>query len=375
MQDVNAMETLQKSADDASEIRAWKESTVRPGVAQNSVTATSPTPSSETSPAQGKAANSLSMTLKSLWWKRTEKGRRLAAELCQACELTDTEWARSLLEKGAYVNGYDIIKQSSYLSNPRPLEIALERGTTRHLPKTLDLVQLLVHSGAKINTPNGNSLLHLACWNMARSGEILKYLLSQNAKVAEIRPASRISEDRSRDRTFASVSPLHIARGSDANILLQHGADVRALDDIGRTALFWTFSSGFPDLEAMAANISHGSPVNIQDKHGDTPLHSWAKCLALAAPPPQTGFSEATVKNLKKRLDIFHDAAKQLLTSGAHTDIKNNEGKTVIDLVLSSVGKVDWREAAVRKRIDKIGRSLGIDDQLTNSMFPECRSM
>src|ERR1017187_1210230 len=71
---------------------------------------------------------------------------------------------------------------------------------------------------------------------------------------------------------------LHEAVSSDrkdvAEVLLAHGADVRAKDDHGWTPLLLAAHEGKKDLVEQL--LAHGADVNSRDKQGKTPLH-WAK--------------------------------------------------------------------------------------------------
>ena len=61
-----------------------------------------------------------------------------------------------------------------------------------------------------------------------------------------------------------------------ARWLIAHGADVRATDDTGRTALF-EVAIGLNGNEGVATALieillAHGAEVNTHDRHGRTPL-------------------------------------------------------------------------------------------------------
>lgn len=70
------------------------------------------------------------------------------------------------------------------------------------------------------------------------------------------------------------MTPLHTAarEGNIENVrsLLQEGADVHALDDLGRTALYYAAFAGC--AEAVTALLVAGSDPNLGDEGGVTPL-------------------------------------------------------------------------------------------------------
>ena len=54
-------------------------------------------------------------------------------------------------------------------------------------------------------------------------------------------------------------------------LLIDHGADVKAKDDIQSTPLHMASSSGIPELVQLL--IEHGADVRGQDRSNRTPLH------------------------------------------------------------------------------------------------------
>jgi len=111
--------------------------------------------------------------------------------------------------------------------------------------------------------------------------EILEYLVTKGASltsttnclVQDFALGSQRTRTSSRRK---NITPLHLARGACAALLAEKGANVFAVDDRGRTPLFWAIEwpSHFydPDLAAVVANLAQGSPVNLQDMSRQTPL-------------------------------------------------------------------------------------------------------
>lgn len=84
--------------------------------------------------------------------------------------------------------------------------------------------------------------------------------------------------------------------------LLERGADVKAVDCFGKTALDYALCY---DAEVVQAIIDHGADVNRKDKWGETPL------------------MEAVSNG-------YSDSVEVLLKAGADVSLKNNEGKTAL---------------------------------------------
>jgi ankyrin repeat protein len=115
----------------------------------------------------------------------------------------------------------------------------------------------------------------------------------------------------------AGATPLIFASGIDDNIevislLLKHGADIEAKNKHGSTALHYASRNGcdnvikvllHPQIEGVV-----GANINSVNNYGNTPLHH----------------------ALKKHRNI--DVVNLLLASGADMEIKNNNGKTFLDL-------------------------------------------
>ncbi len=83
-------------------------------------------------------------------------------------------------------------------------------------------------------------------------------------------------------------SPLHraIEHARIVALLIDHGADVTATDERGRTPLHW--SARYTDARAVALIIDGGADVDAADHVGETPLHR-------AAMSGQIAFMEAVI--------------------------------------------------------------------------------
>lgn len=142
--------------------------------------------------------------------------------------------------------------------------------------------------------------------------EILEYLVSHGASITS---TTNCSEYEGRLYGYGTciithnknITPLHLAKGACAEFLIKKGANVFAVDDQGRTPLFWAVAlyKYEPDLAAVAANLAKGSPPNLEDRFGYTPL------LGLAASVLRLQWVSM------KSLHIFLAVANALLDAGA----------------------------------------------------------
>ncbi len=77
------------------------------------------------------------------------------------------------------------------------------------------------------------------------------------------------------DWCYAEGTPLHIAARSGncelAALLIDRGANVNGVDQIGATPILYVASYGSPVMLGLL--IRKGADVNIRDRHGRTPLH------------------------------------------------------------------------------------------------------
>jgi uncharacterized protein len=133
----------------------------------------------------------------------------------------------------------------------------------------IDVVQFLLDNGADPNIPNKNGLTPLehACGHDKTNGMILAKMLL--AKGALVNPTNY---------NKLLTTPLDWAVTSDntdlVKLLLNAGADAKASDDNGDTALYTAASRG--DLEIAEMLIAQGADVNSKINGGTTSLHEAA---------------------------------------------------------------------------------------------------
>ena len=205
--------------------------------------------------------------------------------LCNARPKPDTlKIAQLLLDSGAQVNSH------AGFYNTTPLHGAASNGS-------LELVKLLVSKGAKVNAVDKEFSMPLAKAVQADNLEIAKFLLEQGADKtinhADTEFQTAIFKARS-----AKMAQLLIANGANVSdrdkkgqaillhaivchldfdllkVLLQNGADINARDDSGTTALLR--AAWYPyerdDKNSVQFLLENGANANVANNQGETPL-------------------------------------------------------------------------------------------------------
>ena len=107
------------------------------------------------------------------------------------------------------------------------------------------------------------------------------------------------------------------------NLILDHGADVDAMNQQGYTALLTASHEG--RMEAVRLLIAHGANINAQRDNGQTALHrtaEWGRPKVMQA----------------------------LLDAGADFTIRDDTGKTALDIARDNFNPLLPSDVATRRR-------------------------
>lgn len=136
-----------------------------------------------------------------------------------------------------------------------------------------------------------------------------------------------------------NVTPLHLARGACAELLISYGADIRAEARLTSshypwTPLFWAVSRTPPDIVALKANLAYGMSANTSDGSHFTALHVFADSLTL-----KDLYAQSTTQ-------VYCDVGKALLDAGADISAKSYDRQDIpVAILYNKIGlSYDWSE-------------------------------
>jgi ankyrin repeat protein len=189
----------------------------------------------------------------------------------------DAARMRVLIENGAMVNARSNDGRSALVV------AAVEAGSA-------PAVRLLLEHGADANNAGGKPTDPKPLLQAATAGdpEVMKLLIDHGANIRQAGPevlaeswernCSQCVElvGKSFDAKGYSRSLLDVAVYADpqaVKFMLDHGADVNAKDEDGRTALIFVANSNRVPVKTVQLLIEHGADVNAMNTDGWTPLY------------------------------------------------------------------------------------------------------
>jgi len=171
-----------------------------------------------------------------------------------------------------------------------------------HVVGHLPIVQFLLSSDlgfdVKVRNRDGWSALLVACWS--ESLDVVEYLLTthnanihaidgfgksclhlavecRRVEVARCLLANYPGADFVTKTDNGGSTPLHYSASFSggleiAQLLLENGAHVNAINNHGRSPLHWAARSGYQSLAVIQEFIRNGAVLLATDKNGDTPF-------------------------------------------------------------------------------------------------------
>ena len=160
----------------------------------------------------------------------------------------------------------------------RPIHLAVTHGYSAH---ARELTNVLVHSGANLDSACvlGEFPMHLACtygWQ-----EVIEELLELGADVdSRTAPCSekvRKLSSPEGEQADHDITPLMVAaregKADTAKLLLDRGSNVNALSAKKRTALHIAADAWWQeDVQVVEVLLNAGADPNVKDESGKTPL-------------------------------------------------------------------------------------------------------
>ena len=296
---------------------------------------------------------------------------------------TDLEKTRVLVAHAADVNA-----RSSDMRTP--LMIAARR------PGNSATVKLLLENGANLN-PNAHPLAESAPLieaAEAADAATVELLLGHGAEVKEAgEPAIEMAVGMRCSKCAAMLAAKGLSKGvytmalpniaalGDVNavrLMLDHGADVNAVDPLGRTPLMYAAASDLLDLDVVKLLVERGADVNAKDSHkqsgdsglsvldiarlhGETPVVQWlvksgAKGNAQNAPVLKVRRENTIQSALQGSLPLIQRADANFVPKAACVSCHNDSfAAMAVGLARKSGIPVDEKTAAQQVKANVFG--------------------
>ena len=221
-------------------------------------------------------------------------GNTALHRLAQESHFPDQLHSASLLiQRGLRVNDTNFDKQT-------PLHMAVNN---------YEMAKHLLENKADVNVRDyrGETPLHRAA--SQRNYEVIKLLIAHNANVNANDNYGRTPLNTQVDISLQANE--HRAVLVCLNILVENGAKIQDVDEIGRTPMHEMAAAVLPTC--VKRLIELGVDVNAKDSNDNTPLHRIARSI---------------VGTEDEKLEC----CQMLLEAGADATAKNKDGKTAADL-------------------------------------------
>jgi ankyrin repeat protein len=244
---------------------------------------------------------------------------------------------------------------------------SVDDGATVKWPLTVaakelheDIVEFLLTRGAIVDaeTGDGDTPLHEAGDKRAYGDErisvkrlaTLKALLAHGATVD------------SRDQRQRTPLMANARDGKAVALLIDHHADVKAKDSLGRTALHYAVSSRLDHSDSVTLLLDHGAEVDARDRDGNTPFllaenaADIETLVARGADPKTRDKNGDTALHLaaKSPMNLYSDldVLAELCACGLRPDVPDQSGATPLSLARAGVAReTDRRWMKGRARV------------------------